>query len=48
MDEMLLGNIKGKDGHTPQKGVDYFTEEDIAEIVERVLEQMPSSDEVSY
>ena len=22
----------GKDGHTPQKGIDYFTPEDIAEI----------------
>ena len=28
---------KGDDGYTPQKGVDYFTEEDIAYIVNAVL-----------
>lgn len=30
------GKFDGEDGHTPKKGEDYFTEEDIAEIVERV------------
>lgn len=33
----------GEDGSTPVKGVDYFTEEDIAEIVERVVAQVPPS-----
>lgn len=32
----------GKDGYTPIKGVDYFTEEDKAELVEDVLEAVPS------
>lgn len=33
----------GRDGYTPVKGVDYFTEEDIAEIVARVLAELPES-----
>lgn len=31
----------GIDGYTPVKGVDYFTEADVAEIVARVLAQLP-------
>lgn len=38
--------IKGKDGYTPVKGVDYFTEADKQEIVERVLASMPSAEGV--
>lgn len=33
---------KGADGNTPVKGVDYWTEADKAELVEDVLEQVPS------
>lgn len=44
-------NIKGKDGkdgkdgvdgRTPVKGTDYFTEEDVQEIVDKVVEEMPT------
>lgn len=31
----------GEDGYTPVKGIDYFTEEDVAEIVARVLAALP-------
>jgi hypothetical protein len=31
---------KGNDGHTPQKGVDYFTEEDIETIAESVANKI--------
>lgn len=34
---------KGKDGHTPIRGTDYWTEEDQAAIVADVLEQLPDS-----
>ena len=40
--------IKGKDGYTPVKGVDFFTESDKQEIVERVLASMPSAEGVKY
>lgn len=33
-------NMKGKDGYTPQKGIDYFTEEDVRELTENVLDQI--------
>lgn len=32
-------NMKGKDGYTPQKGIDYFTEEDVRELTGNVLDQ---------
>lgn len=38
----------GADGYTPQKGVDYFTEADKAELVQDVLSSLPNGDEVSY
>lgn len=38
----------GEDGHTPEKGVDYYTEEDKSEIVSDVLNSLPYGDEVSY
>ena len=31
----------GKDGKTPEKGVDYFTPDDIAEMVEAVINSLP-------
>lgn len=38
----------GKDGYTPVKGTDYFTEADKQEMVNLVLEALPSSEEVDY
>lgn len=35
------GGKDGKDGYTPQKGIDYWTEEDKQEIVDEVIEQLP-------
>ena len=32
-------NMKGKDGYTPQKGIDYFTEEDVEGITGQILNQ---------
>jgi hypothetical protein len=40
--------VTGGGGHTPEKGVDYWTEEDKAEIVADVLEALPNGDEVDY
>lgn len=40
--------IKGEDGYTPVKGVDYFTEADKQEIAELVLANMPSAEGVDY
>ena len=39
---------KGADGHTPEKGVDYFTEAEKAEIVNDVINALPEGDEVNY
>lgn len=39
--EVKAEGVDGKDGYTPIKNVDYFTEEDKAELVDRVLEEMP-------
>ena len=38
----------GKDGHTPIKGTDYYTDADKAEMVNAVLSALPNGDEVSY
>ena len=38
----------GTDGHTPERGVDYWTETDRAQIVADVLAALPNGDEVSY
>ncbi len=40
--------VDGVDGYTPQKGVDYYTEADKAEMVAAVLAALPNGDEVSY
>lgn len=37
--------VNGTDGRTPVKGEDYFTEEDVQDIVDRVLESMNGSGE---
>lgn len=39
---------RGPKGKTPEKGVDYFTEADKAEMVEQVLASLPNGDEVAY
>ena len=46
-----LGNTntgKPSQGHTPKRGVDYWTEEDKQAIVYQVLEELPDGDEVGY
>lgn len=43
-----INGADGADGHTPVKGADYFTEDDIAEIVEAVIDTLPDGDGVSY
>ncbi len=45
--ESLKGE-PGTDGHTPVKGVDYFTEEDITDIVDRVLAEIPAAEEAAF
>ena len=47
-EEEWLESLHGEDGHTPEKGVDYYTEEDKTEIVNDVLAALPNGDEVSY
>ncbi len=39
---------KGDKGDKPVKGTDYFTDADKAEIVQTVLNQIPSGDNTSY
>lgn len=38
----------GADGYTPQKGIDYYTDADKAEMVAAVLAALPNGDEVAY
>jgi len=40
--------VVGPPGYTPQKGIDYFTEDDKAEIVNDVLAALPSWTGGSY
>lgn len=40
--------IVGPPGHTPQRGVDYYTEADQQAIVNAVVASLPNGDEVSY
>jgi hypothetical protein len=42
------GEFNGKNGYTPKKGIDYYTETDKAEMVNAVLAALPNGDEVSY
>ncbi len=46
--EIDAGYVKGEDGDTPQKGIDYWTEEDKAEMVAAVLEALPDADTMSF
>lgn len=45
--EVRNGN-KGTDGKTPVKGTDYFTDEDVSEIVSKVLAEVTDATEVAY
>ena len=38
----------GSDGYTPQKGVDYYTEADKAEMIEAVIAALPNAEEVAF
>lgn len=40
--------LRGENGKTPVKGVDYFTEDDISEIVQRVLDAMPKAENTEF
>lgn len=42
------GEFNGEPGETPEKGVDYWTEEDKAEMVEAVLASIPLAEGVAY
>lgn len=44
VDLSQLEQLQGRDGDTPQKGVDYFTEEELAQIEAFILERMPKED----
>ena len=46
--EQGLQGEKGADGYTPEKGVDYFTEDDKAEIVSNVLAALPNAEEALF
>lgn len=45
--EELKGD-NGNDGHTPQKGIDYWTEADKAEIVNSVIAALPTAESEVY
>ena len=42
------GEFKGQDGYTPIKGIDYFTELDKGELLERILQSLPTWEGGSY
>lgn len=42
------GEFDGKDGYTPVKGVDYFTEDDKLELVNDVLAALPAAEGVGF
>lgn len=46
--ERGLTGAAGADGHTPERGVDYWTEEDQSEIIAQVLVSLPAAEGVSY
>lgn len=39
---------RGEDGYTPQKGIDYFTQEDIEELIENSKFILPAAEEVEF
>lgn len=48
VDVLKKGGLNGADGHTPVKGIDYWTDDDKAEIVADVLAALPAAEEVAY
>ena len=48
MGGILDGTFVGEDGYTPVKGVDYYTEEDKAEMVQDVLAALPVAERGSF
>ena len=42
------GEFKGQDGYTPIKGIDYFTETDKGELLEAILQSLPTWEGGSY
>ena len=42
------GEFDGENGHTPQKGIDYWTADDKAEIVNDVLAALPAAEGVGF
>ena len=44
----FLASLKGADGYSPVKGVDYATPQDIALIVEQVLSGLPTAEGVDF
>lgn len=47
-EEEWLESLKGKDGYTPEKGIDYFTPADIDEIADKVIEKLPVSETETF
>lgn len=39
---------QGEEGYTPQKGIDYFTEEEIQEIVDGIIDTLPNAEGVEF
>jgi hypothetical protein len=39
---------KGEDGYTPQRGIDYFTDEDIVNFIDEIVELLPQAEEVEF
>ena len=46
--EEQKASLKGEDGYTPKRGVDYWTTADKNEIINSVLASIPSTEEVNY
>lgn len=50
--EEQKASLKGEDGYTPQRGIDYYTDGDIEDMVtvttDRVLAALPNLDEVKF
>lgn len=49
--KFILGkpeDFGGDDGYTPQRGVDYYTDADVAAMVQSVLDALPRAEEESY
>ena len=43
-----MDGLPGEPGYTPQRGVDYWTEEDKSEMLSAVLEALPNAEGVSF